>query len=203
MSKLNHFNEAGGAHMVDISAKAETERRAVARARIRMQPETADVIRSGTAQKGDVLGVAQIAGIMAAKNTPQIIPLCHPLMLTGTNIEFDVQEDSVSITATVKTTGKTGVEMEALSAASVAALTIYDMVKAIDRGMTIENIQVESKEGGASGDWRREPADSAWCEDGSCAVDFGADAPPINLDALASLNVGRTPPGKDESGSDS
>lgn len=141
--------------MVDISAKDASVRIAVASGRIRMQPETADVIRSGTAQKGDVLGVAQVAGIMAAKNTPQIVPMCHPLMLTGTDISFDVLRDSVEITATVKTTGKTGVEMEALTAASVAALTIYDMVKAIDRGMQIENIQVESKSGGASGDWLR------------------------------------------------
>lgn len=124
---------------------------------------------------------------MAAKNTPQVIPMCHPLMLSGTDISFDVQDDAVDITATVKTTGKTGVEMEALTAASVAALTIYDMVKAVDRGMTIENIKVESKTGGASGDWQREPADAALCADGSCEVDFGGDAPEINLGALANL----------------
>lgn len=203
MSQLNHFNESGGAHMVDISEKSDTVREAVASARIRMQPETANVIRQGTAQKGDVLGVAQIAGIMAAKNTPQIVPMCHPLMLTGTTIAFDVQEDSVQITATVKTTGKTGVEMEALTAASVAALTIYDMVKAMDRGMTIENIQVERKTGGASGEWERETADAAWCEDGSCAVDFGGDTPEINLEALASLRVAGSPTETGESGSDS
>lgn len=203
MSKLNHFNESGGAHMVDISAKSETARVAVASARIRMKPETADVIRSGTAQKGDVLGVAQVAGIMAAKNTPQIIPMCHPLMLTGTEIAFDVQDDAVNITATVKTTGKTGVEMEALTAASTAALTIYDMVKAIDRGMTIENIQVETKTGGASGEWQRDSADAAWCEDGSCAVDFGGEAAEVNLDALASLGVAGIPTQNDETGSDS
>lgn len=188
MSKLNHFNESGGAHMVDISAKDATVRIAVASGRIRMQPETADVIRSGTAQKGDVLGVAQVAGIMAAKNTPQMIPMCHPLMLTGTDIAFDVQRDAVDITATVKTTGKTGVEMEALTAASVAALTIYDMVKAIDRGMTIENIRVESKTGGASGDWQRQDDNAAnLCIDGVCEVDFGGTAPEVNLGALASL----------------
>lgn len=188
MSKLNHFNESGGAHMVDISAKDATVRIAVASGRIRMQPETADVIRSGSAQKGDVLGVAQIAGIMAAKNTPQMIPMCHPLMLTGTDIAFDVQHDAVDITATVKTTGKTGVEMEALTAASVAALTIYDMVKAIDRGMTIENIRVESKTGGASGDWQRQDDGAAGlCADGVCEVNFGGTAPEVNLGALASL----------------
>ena len=193
MSKLNHFNESGGAHMVDVSAKDETVRIAVATGRIRMQPETAAVIRNGTAQKGDVLGVAQIAGIMAAKNTPQVIPMCHPLMLTGTDITFDVLDDAVEITATVKTTGKTGVEMEALTAASVAALTIYDMVKAMDRGMIIESIQVESKSGGASGDWQREEDGAGYCADGSCEVDFGGDAPEVNLGALASLGaVGNT-----------
>lgn len=200
MSKLNHFNETGGAHMVDISDKSETARVAVATARVRMQPETAEVIRSGKAQKGDVLGVAQIAGIMAAKNTPQMIPMCHPLMLTGTDVSFEVLENAVSITATVKTTGKTGVEMEALAAASVAALTIYDMVKAMDKAMTIEGIQVESKTGGKSGDWQRGPADAAWCEDGSCTVDFGGDAPEIDLNALASLNLPGAAKQKPDSG---
>ncbi len=199
MSKLNHFNESGGAHMVDISAKDETVRIAVASARITMQPETAEVIRNGTAQKGDVLGVAQVAGIMAAKNTPQIVPMCHPLMLTGTDIEFEVQDAAVDIQATVKTTGKTGVEMEALTAASVAALTIYDMVKAMDRGMTVEEIQVESKSGGASGDWQRETNDAANCVDGVCEVDFGGDAPEVNLGALASL--GSTQESTDKAGS--
>lgn len=203
MSKLNHFNESGGAHMVDISDKSNTVRIAKASARVRMLPATAEVIRSGTAQKGDVLGVAQVAGIMAAKNTPQIVPMCHPLMLTGTDITFDVQHDCVLISATVKTTGKTGVEMEALTAASVAALTIYDMVKAMDRGMTIDNIQVEEKTGGASGDWQRDTAENALCEDGSCAVDFGGEAPEINLGALASLRVAGSPTNNDESGADS
>lgn len=203
MSKLNHFNDTGGAHMVDISEKADTVRTAVASAQLRMQPETAEVIRSGTAQKGDVLGVAQVAGIMAAKNTPQIVPMCHPLMLTGTDIEFDVKDDAVNITATVKTTGKTGVEMEALTAASVTALTIYDMVKAMDRGMTIENIQVETKSGGASGDWQRESEDPALCDDGVCAIDFGGDAPQVNLDALASLRVAGNPTQDSEPGAES
>lgn len=200
MSKLNHFNESGGAHMVDISDKSETARVAVATARVKMNPETAEVIRNGTAQKGDVLGVAQVAGIMAAKNTPQMIPMCHPLMLTGTDVSFDVQNDAVKITATVKTTGKTGVEMEALSAASVAALTIYDMVKAMDRGMTLEEVKVESKSGGQSGDWQRESPNDAWCEDGSCSVDFGGDTPEIDLNALASLNLSRKPDDGGESG---
>lgn len=203
MSKLNHFNESGGAHMVDISEKSETVRIAVASAHIRMQPETAAVIRNGTAQKGDVLGVAQVAGIMAAKNTQQLIPMCHPLMLTGTDIAFDVQQNGVAITATVKTTGKTGVEMEALTAASVAALTIYDMVKAIDRGMIIESVRVESKTGGASGDWQHEPNDTAMCEGDSCGVDIGSDAPEIDVRSLASLRVAGNPTGNPESGSES
>lgn len=203
MSKLNHFNESGGAHMVDISAKDDTVRIAVASARINMQPATADVIRNGTAQKGDVLGVAQVAGIMAAKNTPQIVPMCHPLALTGTDITFDVQDDAVDITATVKTTGKTGVEMEALTAASVTALTIYDMVKAMDRGMAIENIQVESKTGGKSGDWQRETDDAGSCADGACEVDFGGEAPEVNLGALASIGSEHGSTDTSETGSES
>lgn len=190
MSKLNHFNESGGAHMVDISNKADTSRVAVATGTIRMQPETAEIIRSGTAQKGDVLGVAQVAGIMAAKNTSQMIPMCHPLMLTGTDIRFEVRDNAVDITATIKTTGKTGVEMEALTAVSVAALTIYDMVKAVDKTMVIENVQVDSKTGGASGEWNREPADAMMCDDGSCVVDFGGEPTEVNLGAFATL--GRT-----------
>lgn len=203
MSTLNHFNESGGAHMVDISTKPDTIRMAVATGRIRMQPATAETIRSGTAQKGDVLGVAQVAGIMAAKNTPQMVPMCHPLMLTGTDIAFEVGIDSVEILATVTTTGKTGVEMEALSAVSVAALTIYDMVKAIDRGMLIEQIQVETKTGGASGDWQRAADDAVLCEDGSCSVGFDTDAPEIDLGALASLGVARTPTASNDPGSES
>lgn len=187
MSKLNHFNETGGAHMVDISGKDDTTRIAIATGRVRMQPETAEVIRQGTAQKGDVLGVAQVAGIMAAKNTPQMIPMCHPLMLTGTDIRFEVGEDAVEITATIKTTGKTGVEMEALSAVSVTALTIFDMVKAIDKSMVIEDIKVESKTGGKSGNWTREEGATATCEDGSCTVDFGGEPAEIDLGVLASL----------------
>lgn len=155
MTKLTHINEDGGAHMVDVSAKAETRRVAVATGRITMRPQTATVIREGTAKKGDVLGVAQVAGIMAAKNTPQIIPMCHPLLLTGVDVRFEIEDAAVAVTATVRTTGKTGVEMEALTACSAALLTVYDMVKAIDRSMVIEAICVESKQGGASGDWQR------------------------------------------------
>ena len=198
MSKLNHFNETGGAHMVDISGKDDTTRIAVATGRVRMKPETAEVIRQGTAQKGDVLGVAQVAGIMAAKNTPQMIPMCHPLMLTGTDIRFEVGEDTVEITATIKTTGKTGVEMEALSAVSVTALTIFDMVKAIDKTMVIEDIKVESKTGGKSGDWTREEPAAVNCEDGSCEVDFGGEPVEIDLGALASLGSAGT--GKSDRG---
>lgn len=193
MSKLNHFNEQGGAHMVDISSKGDTSRIAVATGRIRMQPATADVIRSGTAQKGDVLGVAQVAGIMAAKNTSQMIPMCHPLMLTGTDIAFVVGDSMVDITATIKTTGKTGVEMEALTAVSVAALTIYDMVKAIDKQMVIEAVQVESKSGGASGDWQRVTTTENLCDDGSCTVDFGGEPVEVDLGSLASLGVAKPP----------
>lgn len=184
--------------MVDIGNKADTTRVAVATGRIRMQRETVNIIRQGTAQKGDVLGVAQVAGIMAAKNTPQIIPMCHPLMLTGTDIAFDVQDESIDITVTVKTTGKTGVEMEALTAVSAAALTIYDMVKAVDRGMVIEQIQVESKEGGASGTWRREQAPDQACEDGVCSVGPKDDMPAIDLDALTRVREAGFPTAPEE-----
>lgn len=152
---LTHFDEAGNARMVDVGDKAETKRVAVASGRIRMQPETAALIREGRAAKGDVLGVAQVAGIMAAKKTSDIIPMCHPLMLTKVDVRFDVQDDAVDIRAEVHTRGQTGVEMEALTAASAAALTIYDMVKAVDRGMVIEQVRLESKEGGRSGEWTR------------------------------------------------
>lgn len=154
-SDLTHFDASGRAQMVDVGDKRETKRIAVASGCIRMTPETADVIRKGRAKKGDVLGVAQVAAIMAAKKTHEIIPMCHPLMLTKINVSLDLTDDSVEITAQVETTGKTGVEMEALTAVSAAGLTIYDMVKAIDRGMIIDAIQLESKEGGHSGDWKR------------------------------------------------
>lgn len=203
MSKLTHFDERGGAHMVDVGNKADTRRVAVATGIIRMQPETINLIRSGTAQKGDVLGVAQVAGIMAAKNTPQIIPMCHPLMLTGTDIAFDVGDDAIGITATVRTTGKTGVEMEALTAVSAVALTIYDMVKAVDRGMVIERIQVESKEGGASGSWTREQATDLSCEDGFCSIGPADTGNPVDLTAIAGIRVTETPtpPGETDANS--
>lgn len=155
-STLTHFDEHGHARMVDVGSKPETDRIAVATGRVTMSPETATVIRNGTAKKGDVLGVARIAGIMAAKRTAEAIPLCHPIPVTRVDIGFDMDEDGVTIEARVDTRGQTGVEMEALHAVSVTALTIYDMVKAIDRGMVIERIQLESKEGGKSGVWRRE-----------------------------------------------
>lgn len=152
---LSHFNAEGGAHMVDVGQKSETRRIAVASGLVRMHPDTATVIREGRAGKGDVLGVAQIAGIMAAKRTADIIPLCHPLPITHVDVSLDVGNDFVTIRATVETWGKTGVEMEALTAVSATALTVYDMTKAIDRSMTIESIRLESKAGGRSGRWER------------------------------------------------
>lgn len=152
---LSHFNAEGGAHMVDVGPKPPTRRIAVASGLVRMRPETAAVIREGRAGKGDVLGVAQLAGIMATKRTADLIPLCHPIPVTHVDVSLEVAENSVSIRAQVETYGKTGVEMEALTAVSAAALTVYDMTKAIDRGMTIESIRLESKEGGRSGAWER------------------------------------------------
>ncbi len=160
MSELTHFDEQGNARMVDVGAKDETHRVAVAHGQIQMQPETLKLIVEGRAKKGDVLGVARIAGIMAAKKTHELIPLCHPLMLTSIEVDFEPDEDQhlVRIEARVETRGKTGVEMEALTAASVAALTIYDMVKAVDRGMVIGEIRLEHKSGGRSGEWNRDAA---------------------------------------------
>ena len=158
ISDLTHFDESGRAQMVDVGSKAETKRIAVATGRIRMTADTLAVVREGRAKKGDVLGVAQVAAIMAAKKTHEIIPMCHPLMLTKVNVAFELTNDAVEITAQVETTGKTGVEMEALTAVSAAGLTIYDMLKAIDRGMIIDAIQLESKEGGRSGVWTRAEA---------------------------------------------
>ncbi len=138
--------------MVDVSAKAETARTATAKAVVVMRPQTLAVIRAGTAKKGDVLGIARLAGIMAAKRTWELIPLCHPLPISAVTVDLEpADEDRVEITATVRTTGRTGVEMEALTACSVAALTVYDMCKAIDRGMRVEALRVVFKEGGASG----------------------------------------------------
>ncbi len=155
-SGLTHFDEAGNARMVDVGHKPETERIAIATGRITMAPETATVIREGRAKKGDVLGVARVAAIMAAKRTSDAIPMCHPIPITRADIGFELDDTGVEIEARVDTKGQTGVEMEALHAVGVAALTIYDMVKAIDRGMTIERIRLEYKEGGQSGVWQRD-----------------------------------------------
>ncbi len=152
MSGLTHFGPDGAAVMVDVTDKPETERIATAAARILMQKDTLAVIQSGTAKKGDVLGVARIAGIMGAKRTAELIPLCHALPITSVVIEFEASgPETLDLQATVRTTGRTGVEMEALTAVSVAALTVYDMCKAIDRGMRIEAIRVILKDGGTSG----------------------------------------------------
>ncbi|WP_407492939.1 cyclic pyranopterin monophosphate synthase MoaC [Pseudooceanicola sp. MF1-13] len=150
---LTHFDAAGQAHMVDVSDKADTDRIAVAVCHIKMLPETLALIESGTAKKGDVLGIARLAGIMGAKKTSDLIPLCHPLPITKVTVDLTPDADlpGVQIEATVKTTGKTGVEMEALTAASTAALTVYDMCKAVDRGMQVGGLQVALKDGGKSG----------------------------------------------------
>ncbi|MDT8452300.1 MAG: cyclic pyranopterin monophosphate synthase MoaC [Gammaproteobacteria bacterium] len=155
--KLNHFNERGEAHMVDVGDKAATRRRAVAEGRIYMQAETLQRILQGDNKKGDVLAVARIAGIMASKKTAELIPLCHPLALSHVDIELlpDEQAASVLCRATVETTGNTGVEMEALTAVQITLLTIYDMCKAMDRGMRMSDIQLLSKLGGKSGEWQR------------------------------------------------
>jgi cyclic pyranopterin phosphate synthase len=151
--KLTHLDDSGRPRMVDVSAKAETARVAVARGLVRMQPDTFKLIKRGGIAKGDVLSVAQLAGIMAAKRTPDLIPLCHPILIGNVSIEFNPNEakSTIEITATVESTGKTGVEMEALTATAVTALTIYDMCKAVDRGMKIENIRLVKKSGGKSG----------------------------------------------------
>ena len=158
-SGLTHFDAHGQAHMVDVAAKAATHRVAVAQGRITMQPATLQVIAQGSARKGDVLGVARIAGIMAAKKTSELIPLCHPLALTRVAVEFQIDEASsaVNCQATVETVGPTGVEMEALTAVQVALLTIYDMCKAIDRGMVMTDVKVLEKHGGKSGSWVVQP----------------------------------------------
>ncbi len=155
--KLTHFNEAGKAHMVDVSEKNETLRQAVAEGRVVMEPKTLELVKAGAMGKGDVLGVAQVAGVMAAKRTWELIPMCHPLLLTGIDVAFTLNEAAaaVDIIATVRTTGKTGVEMEALTAVSVAALTIYDMCKAADKAMTVEYVRLTAKSGGKSGDYLR------------------------------------------------
>jgi cyclic pyranopterin monophosphate synthase len=155
---LTHFDAAGNAHMVDVSAKSVTERVAVAEAQVIMRPETLALVVEGRARKGDVLGVARIAGIMAAKRTAELIPLCHPLPITKVSVDLapDAGLPGVRIAATVKTTGQTGVEMEALTAASVAALTVYDMLKAAEKSMRIEGLRVVLKDGGKSGRYEAE-----------------------------------------------
>ena len=153
--KLTHFDERGAARMVDVAGKAETHRVAVAGGMIRMRPETFEIVRSGTAKKGDVLGIARVAGIQAAKRTADLVPLCHPVPLTSVAIEFTLDEPAgrVECRATVECTARTGVEMEALTAVQVALLTIYDMCKAVDRGMVMEGIRLLEKRGGKSGDY--------------------------------------------------
>jgi cyclic pyranopterin phosphate synthase len=153
-SALTHLRQDGTAQMVDVSAKAETTRQATATATVRTTPEVLGLLGSGGLPKGDALAVARVAGIMAAKKTPELIPLCHPLPLSKVTVDFDLGPDSVSILATVKTRGVTGVEMEALTAASVAALSVYDMIKAVDKHAVLTDIKVLAKSGGKSGDWR-------------------------------------------------
>jgi cyclic pyranopterin monophosphate synthase len=153
---FSHFDARGQAAMVDVGAKSITQRIATARARVTMLPATAALIRSGGAKKGDVLGVARIAGIMASKRTAELIPLCHPLPISAVSLELEVIDNAVEIAATVSTTGQTGVEMEALTAASVAALTVYDMCKSVDRGMRIEAVRLTHKSGGKSGDFTQD-----------------------------------------------
>ncbi len=153
MGKLAHIDDAGRPRMVDVTGKSDTQREAVAKGMVRMKPATFDLIKKGGVAKGDVLGVAQLAGLMAAKETPHLIPLCHPVLIGDSRVEFslDEVESTVEITAMVRSSGKTGVEMEALTAVAVTALTIYDMCKAVDRGMRIENIRMVRKSGGKSG----------------------------------------------------
>ena len=165
---LTHFSDAGRARMVDVSAKAETQRVAIASGVLRLQPATLARIRAGQIAKGDVLTVADVAAVMAAKRTPDLIPMCHSLALTGVGVDFSeiLEPDAegcvgIKVTTTARCVGQTGVEMEALTAASAALLTIYDMCKAIDRGMRIESIQLEEKRGGKSGVWRRERTNEA------------------------------------------
>jgi len=156
--RLTHLDESGQARMVDVSEKPETVRRAVAQARVRVSTDTARAVQQGDTPKGDVLGTARIAGIQAAKRTSELIPLCHPMALAFVGVEGEVDPEAgeITLTATAKTTGPTGVEMEALTAAAVAALTVYDMVKGIERGAEIAEVVLLEKSGGRSGDWRRQ-----------------------------------------------
>lgn len=156
MTQFTHFDAAGQAHMVDVGSKTETQRIAVASGAIRMLPQTLTMIQAGDAKKGDVLGIARIAAIQASKRTSELIPLCHPISLTRVGVEFSINqvESEISCTVTAETVGRTGVEMEALTATSVALLTIYDMCKAADRGMVISGIRLREKAGGKSGHWQ-------------------------------------------------
>jgi len=158
MSKLTHFNQAGKAHMVDIADKPSSARRAIAAGRIVMQAETLELIQQGGHKKGDVLGVARIAGIMATKRTADLVPMCHPLALTHVAVEFETDPGAGAIecTVTAETTGPTGVEMEALTGVQVSLLTIYDMCKSVDRGMVISDVRLLEKSGGKSGHWKRD-----------------------------------------------
>jgi len=155
MGDFTHLDDQGRARMVDVGDKASSRRKAIARAEIHMSPETIQALTQGGIPKGDVLAVARVAGIQAAKKTAELIPLCHPLPLTSVTVEFEIKEDRVEIESKAETFGQTGVEMEALTACSVAALTIYDMCKALDRMMIIESVALWEKEGGKSGDWKR------------------------------------------------
>ncbi|HEX3245352.1 MAG TPA: cyclic pyranopterin monophosphate synthase MoaC [Chloroflexota bacterium] len=161
MTDLTHLDESGRARMVDVSAKDDTVRVATAHGRVLMAPQTLQLVRSGGMAKGDVLAIAQIAGVMGAKRTPEVIPLCHPLPITGVDLSFELndQDSAVDIAATVRVTGKTGVEMEALTAVSIAALTIYDMCKAVDKDMIIDRVRLMEKSGGKSGHYLREESD--------------------------------------------
>ena len=163
MSELTHFDADGQAHMVDVSAKAETHRVARAGGTIRMRPETLMLIESGNARKGDVIGVARVAAIQGAKRTSELVPLCHPIAITRIAVEFEVVRaaNELRCTAQVETFGRTGVEMEALTAVQVGLLTVYDMCKAVDRGMVIGDVRVLEKRGGKSGDWQAEAGDAA------------------------------------------
>lgn len=154
--EFTHFNESGRAHMVNVGEKDDTKRVAVARGSIKMKKETVSLIKDGLIKKGDVLSVAQVGGIMGAKKTSDLIPMCHNIFISGADISFNVLEDEIEIEATVSTIGKTGIEMEALSAVSMAALTIYDMCKAADKSMVIDNIRLMKKIGGKSGEYIRE-----------------------------------------------
>lgn len=154
MSRLTHLDSRGAARMVDVGGKPETARSATATGRIRMAPQALDAVREGSGPKGDVLAAARIAGIMAAKKTGELIPLCHPLSLDAVQVDFAFEADAVRATAQASLTGRTGVEMEVMTATSIALLTIYDMAKALDKGMVIEDVRLLSKSGGKSGDWR-------------------------------------------------